>query len=48
MRKGVIENDIYKEHLAVDEAAPITTLKQYNEELRGLLENYNRTNEIDT
>jgi hypothetical protein len=47
IRKGVIQNDIYKEHLAVDEATPITTLKQYNEELKGLLENYNRTNEID-
>jgi ankyrin repeat protein len=47
IRKGVIQNDIYKEHLAADEAAPITTLKQYNEELKGLLENYNRTNEID-
>ena len=47
IRKGVIQNDTYNEHLAVDEAAPITTLKQYNEELKGLLEEYNRTNEID-
>ena len=47
IRSGVIQNDTYKEHLAVDEAAPITTLKQYNAELKGLLEDYNRTNKID-
>jgi ankyrin repeat protein len=47
IRNKAITNDIYNEHLAVDEAAPITTLKQYNAELKGLLEDYNRTNEID-
>ena len=46
IRSGVIQNDTYKEHLAFDEAAPITTLKQYNAELKGLLEDYNRTNKI--
>ena len=47
IRSGVIQNDTYKEHLAFDETAPITTLKQYNAELKGLLEDYNRTNKID-
>ena len=32
---------------AADEAAPITTFKQYNAALKGLLEEYNRTSEID-
>jgi hypothetical protein len=47
IRSGVIQNDTYKKDLADDKAAPITTLKQYNAELKGLLEGYNRTNEID-
>jgi len=49
IRSKAITNETYKEHLAVDseKSAQITSLKQYNEELKGLLENYNRTNEID-
>jgi len=49
IRSKAITNDTYKEHLAVDseKSAQITSIKQYNEELKGLLENYNRTNEID-
>jgi ankyrin repeat protein len=47
IRSGVIQNDTYKEHLAADEAAPITTFKEYDAMLKGLLEEYNRTDEID-
>ena len=49
IRSKAITNETYKEHLAVDaeKSAQITSIKQYNEELKGLLENYNRTNEID-
>ena len=47
IRNKAITNDIYNEHLAVDEAAPITTLKKYNDELKDLLKDYNTTNEID-
>lgn len=47
IRNKAITNNIYNQDLAADEAAPITTLKQYNEELKDLLKDYNANNEID-